>query len=107
MNRFLLAALLSLLVISGFKCESQKNYYYEPEESKLTGSLALKSFYGAPGYGEDTVNDAKENVYVLQLSTPIDVDSKIKDEINTPEKNITEVQLQLNGDLEKYKEFMN
>lgn len=39
----------------------------------LTGTLSEQTFYGPPGFGADPAHDAKEPVFVLQLSTPVDV----------------------------------
>ncbi len=37
----------------------------------LPGTLTFEMFYGAPGFGEDTTEDAKEPTYILHLIHPI------------------------------------
>lgn len=77
-------------------------FYYEPCESKLTGTLRKERFYGAPGFGEDTLHDAIENCFILELAQPIGVnscpDSAENNSYNSPLKNISRLQLvSLNG----------
>lgn len=44
---------------------------YEPDTVAITGTLVRRTFYGAPGYGEDPQRDAKEVGFYLELSAPV------------------------------------
>src|SRR5579862_8102579 len=44
---------------------------YEPAAAEITGVVELRTFFGPPGYGEDTAHDAKETQAWLHLSHPI------------------------------------
>ena len=59
------------------------------QRTLLAGKLKYETFYGAPGFGEDTATDAKEPTYILHLDIPIHFsDSTLEESIehsdNTP-----------------------
>ena len=77
-------------------------YNYEPTVSTLSGTVKESLFYGPPGYGEDTINDSKERVYVLVLDKPITMIAEDKNEFNTAKTNIKEIQLVTNEDFKHH-----
>jgi hypothetical protein len=44
---------------------------YEPDTVRLTGRLVRRTFYGAPGYGENPKHDEKETGCYLELRQPV------------------------------------
>lgn len=76
-------------------------YHYEPQVYSLTGTLTQVLFYGAPGYGEDTVNDTKELVYVLELDKAIIMLADTTSDFNEAKANIEELQILTDIDLSK------
>jgi hypothetical protein len=41
--------------------------HYEPDTITLSGQLTRRTFFGAPGFGEDPKHDEKETGYYLSL----------------------------------------
>jgi hypothetical protein len=78
-------------------------HYYEPNVSTLTGIIEEAMFYGPPGYGEDTVNDVKENVYLLKLDKSIDMVADTSNEFNVAKSNIMQLQLLSKNGMENMK----
>lgn len=68
-------------------------YQYEPTVTTLSGTLKNdKVFYGPPGYGEDPKHDRQEKPIRLVLDTPIDVEGRKDDPINSEsEKAVREL----------------
>jgi hypothetical protein len=89
--------------ITDYNLNKPKNeiYYYDPEISVLTGKIEREMFYEQPGYGETPKIDAKVYCYILYLDSPINVISKMKDEINVNVKNVKRIQLIIDN----YNEF--
>ena len=44
---------------------------YEPDTVAITGKLVRRTFYGAPGFGEDPKHDTKETGYYLALGAAL------------------------------------
>ena len=60
---FLILGLIILMSISLFIWKHQPNQ--SNQTTKLTGRVALKSFYGPPNFGENPKTDSIETHYVL------------------------------------------
>ena len=73
------------------------DYYYYPSISKIEGELTLQSFFVPPSYGEDPVNDEREDVYILRLNYHINVISEKEEreegDLDSTKLNIKEVQI--------------
>lgn len=80
-------------------------YRYEPNVYSFTGILKQELFYGPPGYGEDTLSDSKELVYILQLDKPISLLADTASDFNDAKANIKDLQvlsdLNLKDDIDK------
>lgn len=73
---------------------SEKWLTYHPYTVKITGQLIIRNEYGPPGYGENPMTDAKGQIYVLILDSPINVKANDKNDGDTGAfKNIKEIQL--------------
>lgn len=76
---------------------NQKEYFYEPTISVISGTLKIESFYGPPGYGENPQTDSREDSYILNLENSINVISKTKEveegDFNISKYNISKIQL--------------
>jgi hypothetical protein len=44
---------------------------YRPDTTRITGRLTRRSFFGAPGFGEDPQHDSREIGFYLALNAPI------------------------------------
>jgi hypothetical protein len=44
---------------------------YGPDTARITGKLTRRTFYGAPGFGEDPEHDEKEQGFYLDLPAPV------------------------------------
>ncbi|MFN8547493.1 MAG: hypothetical protein U0527_05855 [Candidatus Eisenbacteria bacterium] len=74
MFRILVAFLAaSVIVPSPTMAEEQRWYDYEPATATLKGFLAVKYYYGPPGFGETPKTDYKVQAWLLLLSTPINI----------------------------------
>lgn len=82
--------------------EQPKTYLYEPAMSGLEGKLETETFWGPPGYGEDTLNDSKELCTVLILKEPIDVMADSTNELEESIRNVKKIQLASNVKLDAY-----
>lgn len=83
---------------------------YEPSQVVLKGKVTTRLEYGAPGFGEDPKNDAKENIFLLVLDKPVDVqpDPDLSSDTNTESfKNVREMQMVfMNIDHKLFKRIM-
>lgn len=80
-------------------------YAYEPTVSTLNGRLEKELFWGPPGYGEDTLTDEREIVYVLVLPKSIRMKAPAKDlsdGYNAAIAGIDRIQLLTQKPMEKY-----
>ncbi|TND07693.1 MAG: hypothetical protein FD123_3012 [Bacteroidetes bacterium] len=81
-------------------------FYFEPDTSVIEGIIETEMHWGPPGYGEDTLNDMREEMLVISLDKKIDVLAPEKggDSFNETVKGIDRVQLANMTDksLEKY-----
>jgi len=67
---------------------------YEPTVVDLTGQLGSELHYGPPNYGEDPDHDAKVEVLVLTLTSPVAVRGDVSGPLNRRTvENIKKVQL--------------
>jgi len=87
-----------------------RNYFFEPEKSIITGTLAMRQFFGPPGYGETPEMDMIENVWILDLDRSINVHWTRKHiehgDFKASKFNISSIQLHTtahNVDLSPYK----
>lgn len=77
-------------------------YKYEPAISTLTGKLEMQNCWGPPGYGEDTLTDAKEACVMLILETPIDVEADSTNDFNLAVDSLAIIQLASATKLDDY-----
>lgn len=94
-----------LLLSIAFSCNQPKTKELKKIEVAqrvlLKGDLKLEQFFGAPGFGEDTLNDRKELTYMLHLDQPILFrDTDMAKEVgytaqNTPFDTVSVVQVNL------------
>ncbi len=87
------SVLAALLLCTAFAARAE-TLHYGPEVVTLHGTLEKKTFYGAPGFGEDPKHDAVEPRYILKLDAPVDVvatAAQQKEGIEVAEMAITEI----------------
>ncbi len=70
-----------------------KTVFYEPEEVELVGMLHKTVYPGPPEYMSVEMGDRPEEVVILTLKDPIDVEVKKNDDCNEPEKGVRELQV--------------
>ena len=70
-----------------------KTVFYEPEEVELSGMLYEVIYPGPPEYTCVEMGDRPEEVVILTLKDPIDVEIKGEDNFNEPEKGVRELQI--------------
>ena len=70
-----------------------KTVFYEPEEIELSGMLHETVCPGPPEYTSVETGDCPEEVVILTLKDPIDVEIKGEDNFNEPEKGVRELQV--------------
>ena len=70
-----------------------KTFFYEPEEVELSGMLHETVYPGPPEYMSVEMGDHPEEVVILALKDPIDVEIKGEDNFNEPEKGVRELQV--------------
>ena len=70
-----------------------KTVFYEPEEVELFGKLHKTVYPGPPEYMSVERGDHAEEVVILTLKDPIDVEIKREDNFNEPEKGVRELQV--------------
>jgi hypothetical protein len=69
---------------------------YGPDTVSVTGTLARRIFYGAPGFGEDPKHDEKESGFYLELPVPVCTLAG-SDEVDRPLDGVRLVQLVLDS----------
>jgi hypothetical protein len=86
-----------LSVNTALDCEhpkhKQKTVFYEPDEVELVGVLYKTIYAGPPEYTSIEMGDASEEVTILTLREPINVEVKENDNFNEPEKGVRELQV--------------
>lgn len=70
-----------------------KTVFYEPKEIELIGMLHKKVYPGPPEYMSVEMGDYPEEVVILILKDPIDVEATKGDDFNEPEKGVRELQV--------------
>lgn len=70
-----------------------KTVFYEPEEIELSGMLHETVCPGPPEYTSVETGDCPEEVVILTLKDPIDVEIKGEDNFNEPENGVRELQV--------------
>lgn len=70
-----------------------KTFFYEPEEVELSGTLHKTVYPGPPEYMSVEMGDCPEEVVILTLKDPIDIQIKGEDNFNEPEKGVRELQV--------------
>ena len=84
-------------VDTALDCEQPKHklktVFYEPEEIELSGMLHETVYPGPPEYTSVETGDCPEEVVILTLKDPIDVEIKGEDNFNEPEKGVRELQV--------------
>ncbi|MEK7266837.1 MAG: DUF4431 domain-containing protein [Pseudomonadota bacterium] len=66
---------------------------------ELTGIIGTETYYGPPNYGEDPQSDLLETVYVLNLSSPTDINATTVDQMRVETfENVLKVQIYSNPD---------
>lgn len=55
---------------------------YEPASATLSGTIATRTAFGPPNYGEDPKHDSREHYLVLALDKPICVDADPNSNLN-------------------------
>lgn len=85
--------ILFILAFTHAALAQSKTYPYGPELVELTGIIQKATFYGPPNYGEDPKNDTKENILVIVLNEPININSKSDIDFNIPLKDIKRLQI--------------
>ena len=93
-KRVWMAVLLYFLSPSLMAAECLK---YEPEVSKLSGTISRKTFPGRPNYESMALGDASETVWVLHLTHPVCV-AEGEGGINEAEKGVNTLQLEMKVD---------
>ena len=92
---FIRSLILSLFFVSSMSLAKKQSFYFEPNLSKLSGTIALVTFPGAPNYSNIKDGDETETGAYLVLDEPIDVKlvPKIQMGNDEPESNVTIIQL--------------
>ena len=76
-------------------------FSYEPNVYSFIGTLNHVMFYGPPSFGEDTANDVKEWVYILELDKAISILADSGSNFNDAKFNIQELQILTDTDLKQ------
>ena len=89
--------------------EAAHTYYFEPAVSTVSGKLKVELYYGAPGFGEDTANDAKEYSYIFYPDDTINVLYNKGDDtvLDIPARNVIKFQLAFLSEKLSLHPFMN
>ena len=92
---FIRLLILSLFFVSSISLAKKQSFYFEPNISKLSGTIALVTFPGPPNYSNIKDGDEAEAGAYLVLDEPIDVKlvPKIRMGNDEPESNVTIIQL--------------
>lgn len=70
-----------------------KTVFYEPEEIELVGMLHKTVYPGPPEYMNVEMGDYPEEVWILTLKEPIDIEASKDDDFNESEKGVRELQV--------------
>lgn len=73
--------------------DSLKTVFYEPEEVEVSGFLHKAVYPGPPEYTSIEMGDHPEEVVILTLKNPINIELKGEDNFNEPEKGVRELQV--------------
>jgi len=73
--------------------DSLKTVFYEPEEVEVSGLLYKATYPGPPEYMSIKMGDHPEEVVILILKSPINIEIKGEDNFNEPEKGVRELQV--------------
>lgn len=73
--------------------EAQRWYDYWPTVVTVKGFLAVKYFFGPPGYGETPKIDDKIEAWLLFLSTPINIRGAPDPDGDDEETDVRQIQL--------------
>ncbi len=92
---FIRLLILSLFFVSSISLAKKQSFYFEPNLSKLSGTIALVTFPGSPNYSSIKDGDEAETGAYLVLDEPIDVKLVPKIQIGNDESesNVTIIQL--------------
>ena len=97
---FLLALTLSAPAFTQRRQATCLNY--EPAMVTLTGTIKPRTFAGPPNYESIKKGDAREDVWLLQLTKPICMSASGDAEA---EKNVTNLQLVFSEGEQQYKQY--
>lgn len=67
--------LLILLIATNIAMAKESCYHYGGIPVSLSGTVEIKTFYGAPNYGENPQTDSRETQAILFLEKPICVEA--------------------------------
>lgn len=81
-----------------------KTVFFEPEEVELVGMLHKTVYPGPPEYMSVEMGDRPEEVVILALKDPIDVEVTKEDDFNESEKGVRELQIVFRGTMPTMKE---
>lgn len=70
-----------------------KTVFYEPEEVELSGILHEAVYPGPPEYMNMEMGDRPEEIVILTLKDPINVEINEADHFNEPERGVRELQV--------------
>lgn len=70
-----------------------KTVFYEPEDVEVSGLLHKAVYPGPPEYMSIEMGDQPEEVFILTLKNPINIELKGEDNFNEPEKGVRELQV--------------
>lgn len=88
------AALLALAILSGQVAAEEPRWYdYRPAVVTLKGFLAVKYFYGPPGFGETPKIDDKIEAWLLFPSTPFNIRGSSDPDDGAEETGVSQIQL--------------
>jgi hypothetical protein len=91
-------ALLILLLASAICARAQGECLsYGPAEVQVSGTLSRQVVPGPPNYQSVRRGDKPETIWILTLDKPVCVTGNT-DDVNEPERNVTDLQLALEGD---------
>lgn len=86
---------IELNVDTALDCErpTLKTLFYDPSEVEVSGLLHKTIYPGPPEYSSVEMGDRPEEVTILTLTEPIDVEAEKDDEFNEREKGVRELQV--------------
>jgi hypothetical protein len=96
--RFLTLLMFLLVTTASASAQEAGCLSYDPATVELTGTISRKTFPGPPNYESVRRGDKPETFWILHLERPACVTGNT-DEMNEPERNLTDLQLVLDGKL--------